>query len=347
MASIYVHFPYCSSRCVYCDFYSRVRRDWQVYLEALEKEAERRKDFLKGVPPRTLYFGGGTPSLLPLPILHGTVEVLGRNFDLGGVEEFTVEVNPDDVTTEKAAGLKGMGVSRISMGVQSMCDEHLQWMRRRHSADDVREAFRILRSAGFENISLDLIFGFEGLQDETWLKTIDDALALYPEHISCYQMMGRYADSNEGRCERQYLALQEKLSAAGFEQYEISNYCLPGFHSRHNSAYWKREPYLGLGAAAHSFDGDRFRCWNVSDIDGYVSGAAMGGETLTDAEIEEEKIMLSLRTAEGVEESMIKRKPAADRLIAAGFLVRVNSRLRIPKEKFLVSDWIIGELFEG
>lgn len=346
MASIYVHFPYCASRCIYCDFYSSIRRDWGRYAEALAEEAERRKGFLRGVPPRTLYFGGGTPSLLPDHIVADVVESLRRNFDLSDVEEFTVEVNPDDVTPLKADELRESGVNRISMGVQSMCDEHLKWMRRRHTAEDVRTAFGTLRAAGFHNISIDLIFGFAGLSDETWLATVDAALALAPDHISCYQMMGRHADSDEDRCERQYLALQKKLSAAGFEQYEISNYCRPGFRSRHNSAYWRRDPYLGLGAAAHSFDGEKLRCWNVSDIDGYLSGSPMGSETLTDPEVEEEEIMLSLRTAEGAEEPVIKRKPAANRLIAAGYLVCENSRVRIPKEKFLVSDWIIRELFE-
>ena len=347
MAGIYVHFPYCQSRCIYCDFYSRVRRDWDKYVDALLCEIAARKDFLKGVPPRTLYFGGGTPSLLPSLQLSRVVEGLRKNFDLSEIEEFTIECNPDDISQEKASELRLIGASRISMGVQSFCDAHLKWMRRRHTAEDARRAFRTLRAAGFDNISIDLIFGFQGLSDDDWAYSIDEAMKLSPEHISCYQMMGRWASSDEAACRKQYLYLAERLRYAGYEHYEISNYCLPGFASRHNSAYWTRDAYLGLGAAAHSFDGVRTRSWNVSDLDRYIAERCpVGSETLSDAEADEERLMLGLRTSRGVDlSSLVTKKPALDSLVKAGYIIKEDSTIRVPEEHFFVSDWIISQLF--
>ena len=359
MAGIYVHFPYCQNRCIYCDFYSRVRRDWDKYVDALLCEIAARKDFLKGVPPRTLYFGGGTPSLLPYSQLSRVVEGLRENFDLSEIEEFTIECNPDDISPEKASELRLLGASRISMGVQSFCDAHLKWMRRRHTAEDARRAFLSLRAAGFDNISIDLIFGFQGLSDDDWAYSIDEAMKLSPEHISCYQMMGRWASDDEAECRKQYLYLAERLSDAGYEHYEISNYCKPGKASLHNSSYWTRDAYLGLGAAAHSFNGERTRSWNVSDLDRYIaercpnrSGMTYGGtsgissETLSDAEADEERLMLGLRTSRGVDlSSLVTKKPALDSLVKAGYIIKEYSAIRIPEEHFFVSDWIISQLF--
>lgn len=344
MAGIYVHFPFCSARCTYCDFYSQTGRDWDGYEKALEAEASLRKDFLKGVPPRTIYFGGGTPSLLPTAVLQRVVEALRRNFDLSQVEEFTMEANPDDVTPVSAVEWKSMGVSRLSMGVQSFDDDHLKAMRRRHTAEGAEAAFRAARAAGFDNISLDLIFGFTGLTDEQWDNNIDRALALAPDHISCYQMMGKYAAEDEEECRRQYMRLQERLADAGFRQYEVSNYCRPGRESKHNSAYWSREAYLGLGAAAHSFDGDRSRCWNVSDIKAYSSGSAPRGETLSDEDIFTELVMLGLRTADGLEASVLEGVAALPGLLSEGLLEERSGRIRIPSPHLFISDWIIGRL---
>ena len=352
MAGLYVHFPFCASKCSYCDFYARVRRDWKPYVEALLRELSERKDFLKGVPPTTLYFGGGTPSLLPASQLERVADAIREVFGLTDFAEFTIEVNPDDVTPEKAAALRAAGANRISMGVQSFCDEHLHWMRRRHTAEDAAASFSCLREAGFDNLSLDLIFGFTGLTDAEWAHSIDRALELRPEHISCYQMTGRYADPDEEGCRRQYGMLQQRLVSAGYGQYEISNYALPGRESRHNSAYWAREPYLGLGAGAHSFDGDRLRQWNTPDIDAYLASRPCGSERLSDREILEEKIMLSLRTSHGLdlsslapEERSVLKKTTLEELSRAGKLVVAGTRIRIPKEEMFVSDWIISRLF--
>lgn len=353
MAGLYVHFPFCASKCIYCDFYARVRKDWKPYVEALLREIRDRKEEL-GVPPSTLYFGGGTPSLLPAGLLAEVAEAAKAAFGVERFGEFTVEVNPDDVTPALAAALREAGASRVSIGVQSFHDAHLRWMRRRHTAAQAEAAFATLRAAGFANLSLDLIFGFTGLEDADWQQSIDRALALRPEHISCYQMTGRWADPDEERCRRQYALLQKRLAAAGFHPYEVSNYALPGYESRHNSAYWRREPYLGFGPGAHSFDGDRRRSWNTPDIDAYLSSRPGGAEILSDREVWEEKLMLALRTAEGlrlatltpVERALLAQKePVLEQLSKTGKILMDRDSLRIVPEGIFVSDSIISRLF--
>ena len=353
MAGLYVHFPFCASKCIYCDFYARVRKDWNPYVEALLREIRDRKKELN-VPPSTLYFGGGTPSLLPAELLARVAEAARTAFGVERFAEFTVEVNPDDVTPALAAALREMGVSRVSMGVQSFNDAQLRWMRRRHTAAEAETAFATLRAAGFDNLSLDLIFGFAGLEDADWLRSIERALALRPEHISCYQMTGRWADPDEERCRRQYALLQQRLAAAGFLQYEVSNYALPGFASQHNSAYWAREPYLGFGPGAHSFDGIRRRSWNTPDIDAYLASRPCDAEILSDREVYEEKLMLALRTAEGLrmasltlaERALLAQKePVLEQLSKTGKVQRDGNSVRIVPEELFVSDGIIRRLF--
>ena len=241
-----------------------------------------RREYLDGGGPvKTIYFGGGTPSLLSSEDFTAIAAALGETFDLSHLEEFTVEVNPEDVASGAAPleAYRAAGVNRISMGVQSFCDDHLKWMNRRHTAATAREAFARLREAGFGNISIDLIFGFAGLTDGQWRYNLEQAVALRPEHISAYQMSidpestlaemaarGQYIEPDDETCAAQYTLLQNTLDAAGYWQYEISNFCLSGRHSRHNSAYWDRTAYLGLGAAAHSFNGCDRRQWNPASV---------------------------------------------------------------------------------
>jgi len=354
MAGLYVHYPFCAAKCIYCDFYARVRRDWKPYVEALRKEIGQRAEEWHGVPPTTLYFGGGTPSLLPPALLADVAAACRNAFGVDRFAEFTLEVNPDDVSPERAAAWHALGVNRVSMGVQSFCDAHLRWMKRRHTAAQAVAAFATLREAGFRNLSLDLIFGFTGLTDSEWQQSIGQTLALRPEHISCYQMMGRWADFDEEQSRRQYALLQERLLSAGYLQYEISNYALPGFASRHNGAYWTREPYLGFGAGAHSFDGDRCRSWNTPDIDAYIASRPGGSETLSDREVLEEKLMLGLRTTAGLPLSALtpeeraqlaQKEPVLERLSKTGKLKVSSDSLRIPAGELFVSDGIIREIF--
>ena len=351
MAGIYVHFPFCSGRCIYCDFYSRAgRNDWMEYVGALTAEAEANRDFFGGVLPATLYFGGGTPSLLPPDGLERVAAAVREAFGTGSFEEFTIEANPDNVTPENAAAWAAMGVTRVSMGVQSFDDSHLKWMKRRHSGAQAEEAVSVLREAGIGDVSIDLIFGFTGLSQRQWDDNVSKAVALRPEHISCYQMTGRYADPSEELCLSQYLHLQQRFGEEGYEQYEVSNYCLPGHASRHNSSYWDRSQYLGLGAAAHSFDGCRVRRWNVADIDRYMAGEAPSSETLTEDECAEETVMLSLRTVRGLDLETLpdgwrdKMKPALERMSKAGYILWSGSHVSIPKDKLFVSDWIVEQL---
>ena len=324
------------------------------YIEALRREiALQRSFFAPGETIRTLYFGGGTPSQLSREEFGAVCSALRGGFDLAALEEFTVEVNPEDIVQQPAlAGFyRECGVDRVSMGVQSFCDSHLKWMNRRHSAAAAREAFGILRAAGFGNISIDLIFGYEGLSKQQWKYNLQQAVALAPEHISAYQMSideesalwhlaesGRYREPEQEVCAEQYALLQETLEAAGYLQYEISNFARPGFCSRHNSAYWAREPYLGLGAAAHSFNGSDLRFWNPASVERYcaaLEGGVLpteGSERLGEREIYNERVMLGLRTVRGVEKNLVP---------AGGVLQEAGERLRIPRSKLFICDSII------
>jgi oxygen-independent coproporphyrinogen-3 oxidase len=279
--------------------------------------------------------GGGTPSVLSLEQLGRIVEALKRAFDLSLLEEFTIEVNPNDVTPEYAAGLVALGVNRVSMGIQSFKDDHLVWMNRRHNASEGKMAVAILREAGINNISIDLISGFEMLSDEDWEYNIKEAILLGPQHISAYQMSiepgsalgamykrGEYAGLSDEECEAQYRTLQRLLAEGGYDQYEISNFALHSddgrYRSKHNSSYWEGVPYLGLGPAAHSFTGvlalgesassvrvQARRIWNNPSVKRYCEyynggvNGVQGYEELTAADIFNETIMLGLRKCAG------------------------------------------------
>lgn len=375
---IYVHVPFCKSFCTYCDFYSELcarggRQQVQnalydAWTEAVCREAGARRDEIVRscvAGPDTLYMGGGTPSVIPISCLGKVAEALGAH--PGRFEEFTVEVNPDDIVRggeQYVKGLLAMGVNRVSMGVQSFDDAMLRWMNRRHSAAQAVEAYELLRRSGVENVSIDLIFGISHLDDQCWRETLRRAVDLHPEHISAYQLSieegsalagmvqdGRYVEAGEDQCRRQYSLLCEHLRAAGYHHYEISNWALPGREAVHNSAYWRRCPYVGLGPAAHSLemctDGTQRRSWHPSDLDAYIADPlAMEHETLGAEEIAAENVMLPLRTDAGVPLAMLGDARAAEALLAAGALERVapGGNVRIPEDHFFVADSIISEL---
>ena len=251
--------------------------------------------------------------------------------------------------------LKQLGVNRMSLGVQSFDDGLLRWMNRRHDASKAREAVKMVREAGFRNLSLDLIFGLSNLTDETWEKTIDEAVALKPEHISCYQLSiesgsalakmvekGAYTEADEELCGRQYDILCRKLGAEGYNHYEISNFSKPGFEAVHNGGYWARKPYVGLGPSAHSFSGCS-RSWNDNTLEGYKrTEESLSGEDET-----VETIMLGLRTAKGVDAAFLEKnsmKGSIETLTKAGALVKQGGRYRIPEDHFFTSDEIIRQL---
>lgn len=304
---LYVHVPFCRSFCTYCDFYSERECPTQRWLDEVCAEAQARKDEIAASSAvDTLYFGGGTPSVLPLEYIARIADACGgRRY-----KEWTVEVNPDDITPEYASGLKELGVNRISMGVQSLDDGMLRWMNRRHSAAGARKAYRVLRDAGFGNISVDIIFGVAGMSSEMLRDTVREIIGWRPEHISAYQLSveegsalgkmtleGRYSELSDEECSAQYYLVCRLLAEAGYEHYEISNWALPGRRAVHNSAYWTRAPYVGLGPGAHSLRrSPDVRSWNSEALTGWTSSS----ETLSPDEIREEQIMLGLRTAEGI-----------------------------------------------
>ena len=375
---VYLHVPFCRSFCTYCDFYSEIAckgrdaQSFEQYAQALCAEASLRRDEIAATRDLdTLYIGGGTPSVLPPSLLRRMLDSLIS----GGVPpeppaslrseaaqqqdsfpepftEFTIEVNPEDIV-EKGADyvreLLALGVNRVSMGVQSLDDGILRWMNRRHDAARARQAFGILRDAGVRNISIDLIFGISQLSEAIFAETLREVLAWRPEHVSAYQLsiedgsalaqlvrQGRYSEAPQEQCAAQYRQLCDALRAAGYVHYEISNWALPGREAVHNSAYWSRHPYVGLGPTAHSFH-DRTRSWNAYD------GHPAGSEQLSEEEAREEEIMLGLRTARGVADGRIDAAKAAAAL-SDGRLERAGDRLRIPEDRWFVSDDIIADL---
>ena len=374
MAGIYVHIPFCASRCSYCDFFSTLslKEAGDAYVRALIAEARLRRGELQGEPVKTLYMGGGTPSQLPLPLLEQLVTGLKGVLDLGGVEEFTVEANPDDVTPEWCATLSPLGVNRVSMGVQSFEDVILRAIGRRHNAVQAVQAVNNLRSAGIGNVSIDLIYGLPGQTLASWESSVNQALDLHPQHISAYGLTyeegtrlwlqrerGEVKEVPEDVCVEMYRLLVARLREAGYEHYEISNFALPDYYSRHNSSYWDETPYLGLGAAAHSFDGSVRRS-NPCDLRGYLERIHRGepaceSEEMTWWERYDERVMLGLRTARGVdvkrlgadfgEQALLHFTREAQRHIAQGNL-RVMDAIRyvLTDEGIILSDSLIRDL---
>lgn len=379
MAGIYLHVPFCNSRCIYCGFCSTVSKGLrQKYIPALKREISERGDFFSSLYEsdrivKTLYVGGGTPSILPPELLKEAVSAIRETFRIAEEIEFTVEVNPDDITEDYAGSLREMGVNRVSMGVQSFKDSHLKWMRRRHDSQTAVNAYRILRKAGFDNISLDLIFGFPLMTVGDWEDNLDTIIELSPEHISAYQMgidpdtplermekSGEFSLPSQEDSERMYKILQAKLKAAGYAQYEVSNFCKPGYHSRHNSSYWNRTPYLGLGPGAHSFIG-MAREWNTSDIATWCNLSILPlreGETLSPEDVFNEILMLGLRTAAGVSLDILRNCGPQSPLFISDLLPKLSAmesnglitltpdgKIKIPPGKFFISDGIIRDLF--
>ncbi len=344
-----------------------------IYKESLLHEIRDRKAFLvsccSGSSPYTLYIGGGTPSQLAAETLGEIVNELRsclpdpqRSF-----EEFTVEVNPDDIVPEYVTALRSMGVNRVSMGVQSFNDEELRWMNRRHDSAGAVRAFRTLREGGLDNISIDLISGYDpknGSSSEEelmarWQRDLETGLSLGAEHISAYQMgieegsalgrmmaAGRYHEPSDELCAAQYELLRKMTAEAGYEQYEISNFARPGRRALHNSGYWDRVPYIGLGPGAHSFDGHR-RLWNPENVQPYEALTEANMEVLSEEDIFTETVMLGLRRADGLHLSQVPQTDMArvDSLLHRGLLVRLDDdTVRIPAEHFFISDSIIREL---
>lgn len=373
MAGIYVHVPYCKRKCVYCDFYSTpAMGDVEAYIDCVVREcAARRKAVLGTERVNTLYVGGGTPSLLSPGQMHRLLDGLRRCTDLSGVEELTVEVNPDDVTDELMSYFASEGVNRVSMGVQSFVDSELEFMGRRHNAAEALEALAAMRRAGIRNVSIDLIYGVPGQTMQSWQHSVEQAIATGAQHISAYSLsyepgtrlwvmrrQGRVSETDDEVCVAMYCHLASALKAAGYEHYEISNFAKPGFRSRHNSAYWNFTPYLGLGAAAHSYDGTS-RSYNPSSIKQYLAAVserdtAAVAEQLQQWERYDEEVMLRLRTADGLDASRLERKFGAEaarqfrkkaqRHIAQGLLQCHDGTYSLTESGVMMADAVIRDL---
>lgn len=362
MAGLYIHIPFCKSRCIYCDFFSTTRPERQgEYVDALLDEWDTRQGELDArdgeisEPIRTIYFGGGTPSLLTISHLQRLLQALPTET----ATEITLECNPGDVTPEAVSAWHAMGINRLSLGIQSFDDRVLQAIGRRHTARQAKDAVRIAQDAGFDNISIDLIYGIptalyrdgtstnslihryiEDTSDQALravATSLDEVLRLGIQHISTYCLTyedgtrlmhllenGTIEEVDEDTENRLYDYIADRLLQAGFEHYEVSNFALPGYRSRHNSSYWNDTPYIGLGAGAHSYDG-RTRRSNPADLDLYIRGIRNHSlrpdiEVLTPDNRYNEHIMLSLRTSEGLDYQAVNNKAVADDYIRRGLL---------------------------
>jgi oxygen-independent coproporphyrinogen-3 oxidase len=327
--------------------------------EKLEVRGER-------LPIDTIYFGGGTPSQLTIEQLRQLLIYINK---VEKNAEITIEVNPDDVTPEYAAAIKQLGVNRVSMGAQTFDDRRLRFLNRRHTAEQVSEAVKILRQAGIQNISIDLMYGFPDETLEDWDADITQALALDVEHISSYCLMyeegtplyrlleeGKVSETDEELERQMYYHLIDRLEAAGYEHYEISNFARPGFRSRHNSSYWNLTPYIGLGAAAHSFDGKAYRRWNISDIRQYIEGIENGQPRFEEELLDEntrynDMLTVALRTYEGLDLNKLSDYyrnyciREAQHYINDGLLqLSPKGHLHLTRIGLFVSDMIISDL---
>lgn len=368
MAGLYIHIPFCKSRCVYCGFYSTTAHDLrQSYVDALCREIIMRcKD---DSPIATIYLGGGTPSQLSISQLQQIFNTLYKYNKVAEDAEITIECNPDDVNETFVEGLRTLPVNRISMGAQTFDDARLKFLHRRHTASQVVSAVDRLRKAGYANISIDLMCGLPGETLNDWEADITQALALNAEHLSAYCLMieegtplhqllqdGKITETDEELERQMYETIIDCLETAGYEHYEISNFARKGCRSRHNSSYWDGTPYIGIGAAAHSYD-IRTRSWNVSDLHQYIKGIERG-ERLYEEELLDEDtryndtITVALRTREGLDLTTLSEKHRnyclqnAQRFLDDGLLALDNSSqsLHLTRRGLFVSDMIMSEL---
>ena len=369
MAGLYFHIPFCKRICAYCDFYrSADLRLMDDVMAAMSAELEEQREYLRDRQIRTIYFGGGTPSLLEPAVMGELVEQAAALFDCSAVEEFTVEANPDDITQKYAAELRRVGVNRVSLGVQSFDDAELRFMNRRHTAEGAEKAVRVLQDTGFDNITVDLIFGVDGFSQDVLRRSVERVLALDVQHVSAYHLTiepatafgrrlarGEMREVVESQSEREYALIEEMLCGAGFEHYEVSNYAKAGRRSRHNSSYWHQAEYLGIGPGAHSFNGVE-RHWSEQSLGEYIARREYVSEILTEQDFRNECVMTSLRCAEGIDMEYFSQRfgakkaaelrSMASRWIASGDVVDNGERIYIPTSRFLISDAVIESLFE-
>ena len=371
MAGIYIHIPFCKQRCSYCDFYTRVApRQIDDTVNAIVREMELRYEYLKNEAVQTIYFGGGTPSLLTAEQFTRIFDKIQLLFSVNMDAEITFEANPDDLTPAFFESIQALPFNRISIGIQSFDDTQLKLINRRHTGNEAIEAFQNARKAGFDNISIDLIYGLPQQSIESWEMQLDKAFKLHSEHISAYGLtyeegtplhkqreLGRITSAGDAEMIEMHKLMLRKMETAGYDAYEISNFAKPGLRSQHNSAYWKMTPYLGLGPSAHSFDGNS-RQWNVSSIKEYNLNVFAGGdfferEDLTLTDQYNEYIMVAFRTKEGVNKTYIAEKfgdaflnkfnVTAQKHIDTNYMVINNQHVSLTLEGILISNLLIED----
>ena len=369
---IYVHIPFCRQKCLYCAFYSVPRPGEDIinmYVDALCSEMQLRKNELPDQPVETLCFGGGTPSLLSPKHLSRLFKTLHQCYNLADVTEITFEANPEQLAKDYLHQIKALGVNRLSIGVQSFSDADLKLLNRRHTAQQAVQAVKTAQESGFDNISIDLIYGIP--QSASWQSNLTTVETLGVQHLSCYALTmepgtayarlvekDKIQPCDEETVISQYNTLIHWAKQNNFVQYEVSNFCKNGYHSRHNSGYWDVTRYMGFGAAAHSFSGTQRR-WNVADVATYIKGVKDGTpfsecEELTAADLYNEYVMTALRTAKGVEKSVLERRfptfaqhfaEKARQFVLRGLLTDDGTAFRPTPHGLLMADGMAAECF--
>lgn len=373
MAGIYLHIPFCKRRCIYCDFFSTTQSNLMPqYIDALCRELEIRKDYLEGEQIETIYWGGGTPSQLNEKLFEQVFHTIDANYQVSDEAEVTLEANPDDLTPAYIDMLRKLPFNRLSMGIQTFDDRTLKLLNRRHTTQQAIEAFENCRKAGFKNISIDLMYGLPGETTESWERDLQQAVRLNPEHISAYHLIyeegtplwtlreqHRVAEADEDLSLNLFTQLIHRLKENGYVHYEISNFCLPGFHSKHNSSYWTGKKYLGCGASAHSYNGSS-RQWNVASLNKYIEGISENNNSVSEKEVLDrytrynDFVITTLRTCWGM--SLVRLKDdfgnelydyclrMAKPYLKQGTLSLSDNILRLTDKGIFISDGIMSDL---
>lgn len=372
MAGIYIHVPYCRTRCIYCDFFTQTNLSSRLdYVSALCKEVELRKDYLKNETVRTIYFGGGTPSLLLAEDFNRIFKAIYDTFQVSEDVEITLEANPDDLSSEYIAILRSFPFNRLSIGIQSFNDLELKFINRRHTAKEAIDAVNRVQDAGFNNMSIDLMYGLPNQSMDIWKSNLNTAISLGVQHISSYHLIyeegtklyrlfkkGEVKEANEDLSLDMFSTMIDELSNANFEHYEISNFAKNGLYSKHNTSYWLGDKYLALGPAGHSFDG-KDRAFNIASIPKYIAGIEKGKprieiEVLETSSQYNDFILTGMRTKWGVDLNKLETRFGAEYLnfclknaqkyIELGDVIHQDSKLKLTRKGIFISDGIMSDL---
>ncbi len=374
LAGLYIHIPFCRQACRYCDFHFSVSLHFkEKMLKAMESEMLQKARYFKDIELKTLYFGGGTPSVLSNEEIVRLILAVKNNFQVSPDLEITFEANPDDLTIPYLEALKRSGIARLSIGVQSFRDKDLELMRRSHNAIQAIEAVKNAKQIGFDNINCDLIYGIPGMNSEDWKENLHMLFELRIRHISAYHLTfepgtvfehwrkkQRIFPVEEAESVKQFKVLKSETTKSGFIHYEISNFARPGFFSQHNLIYWTNKTYVGIGPSAHSFDGKR-RFWNISSNKKYIQFLLSGGNNYTEGEdlskvdLYNEYILTSLRTMWGIDLNEIHKrfednyvkylKKSSKRFLESGDLIHHDNKIRLSDKGVLKADYVIREFF--